>query len=192
MDRRFARLTGISGISIAFLFTACVQVEGPSTAANARFRDLPAYFAGEQHQMKQAGLIFHKVAEQNGVRDSLTTSDTATIASLLKPFAGIDLNKPSLRDQYTIDSVTDEFSGARSLSYTAKTPAVNPQQVLLETDSAGNIQSVQLHSRTSNLLYKTSSTLVYQHLKTVSVTTDQQVVLLAPTHLSVQVRMYPK
>lgn len=177
---------------MAFLFAACMQVEGPGTATKARFRDLPAYFAGEQHQMKQAGLLFHKVAEQNGERDSLTTGDTAAIASLLKPFTGIDLNKPSLRDQYTVDSVTDEFSGARSLSYTAKTPAVNPQQVLLETDSAGNIQSVQMSSRTSNLLYKTSSTLVYQHLKTVSVTTDQKVVLLAPTHLSVQVRMYPK
>ncbi|HEY0273716.1 MAG TPA: hypothetical protein VGC22_11065 [Chitinophaga sp.] len=172
--------------------SACIRLQAPAPVASPRFRDLPAYFAGERRQMEQAGLQFHKLVEQNGVRDSITTTDTATIGHLLKPFAGIDLNKPSLRDQYTIDSVTNGFSGARSLSYTARTPAVNPQQVLLETDSTGYIQTVQIISRSNNLLYKTAATLIYQHLKTVSVATDQQVVLLSPQRLSVQVRMYPK
>ncbi|PUZ27866.1 hypothetical protein DCM91_06590 [Chitinophaga costaii] len=169
-----------------------MRLQAPVTASTERFRDLPAYFASEKKQMEQAGLQFHKLVEQNGVRDSIITSDTGIISKLLKPFAGINLNKPSLRDQYILDSVTNGFSGARSLSYTARTPEVNPQQVLLETDSSGYIQSVQIISRTSNLLYKTASTLIYEHLKTVSVSTDQQVVLLSPQHLSVQVRMYPK
>ncbi|SCC36369.1 hypothetical protein GA0116948_106193 [Chitinophaga costaii] len=192
MDCRFARWKGISGVSLLLFLAACMRLQAPVTASTERFRDLPAYFASEKKQMEQAGLQFHKLVEQNGVRDSIITSDTGIISKLLKPFAGINLNKPSLRDQYILDSVTNGFSGARSLSYTARTPEVNPQQVLLETDSSGYIQSVQIISRTSNLLYKTASTLIYEHLKTVSVSTDQQVVLLSPQHLSVQVRMYPK
>ncbi len=179
-------------ISLLLLLSACGNLQTAPSATVARFRDLPAYFAGEKRQMQQAGLVFHKWVEQNGLRDSTTVSDSNTIDHLLKPFSEINLNKPSLRDQYTIDSVVNGFTGARSLIYSAKKPDTRPQQVLIDTDSTGYIQTVQITSRTNNLLYKTAEILVYEHLKTVRVSTDQKVVMLSPEHLSVLVRMYPK
>ena len=192
MEGRFARWKGILGINIVLCMVSCGQLQTKAPAGTPRFRDLPAYFAGEKIALKQAGLQYQKWVEQNGVRDSSTASDSNTIDHLLKPFAEINLNKPSLRDQYTIDSVVNGFTGARSLIYSAKKPDVRPQQVLLETDSTGFIQTVQIMSRTKNLLYTASQVLVYEHLKTMRVATDQKVILLSPQHLSVLVRMSPK
>lgn len=144
--------------------------------------------------MAQSGLQIQKTVALNGQRDSINQplTDTLALQHLLKPFLDVDINKPSLRDAYRTDTVKDLFTGSSAIMYAARHTSVNPQQIILNFDSTGQISSVNINKRTSNLVYQYQQNLFYQHLKTIRITTRQKIAFLQARELDVRVSLAPK
>ena len=176
-------------------FMACnpadKQSKGPSLD---KFVQLPDYFSGEDAHIRTGSFSLFKTVTLNGKKDTstITGSDSAAVHDLLKPFMDVDLNKPSLRDGYDTSSLYDPFSGRRSVIYKSKGRQTRPSEVTMELDKQGNIQLVNIHSYTSNMVYEFRQDLSYQRNRQVRITTYQKIAFLAPKELEVNVTIAPK
>lgn len=176
-------------------FMACNQANKPSKdPAQDKFAQLPDYFSQENAHIRTNDVILFKTVILNGQKDTASISghDSATVHDLLKPFMDADLNKPSLRDEYDTSSLYDPFSGRKSVIYKSKGKETNPSEVTMELDKQGNIQQVNIHSYTSNLVYEFRQDLFYQQNKQVRMTTYQKIAFLTPKELEVNVTIAPK
>ncbi|HEY8959470.1 hypothetical protein [Chitinophaga sp.] len=174
---------------------ACNLATKPSLPkAPDKFVKLPEYFSQENAHIRTGGYILHKSVTLNGKTDttSIPGNDSATVHDLLKPFMDADLNKPSLRDEYDTSGLYDPFSGRRSLIYKSKGKQTNPSEITLELDKQGNIQQVNIHSYTSNMVYEFRQDLHYRQNRQVRMTTYQKIAFLAPKQLEVNVTIAPK
>lgn len=174
---------------------ACNPVNKPSKEpAQDKFAALPDYFTKENAHIRANDVTLFKTVILNGQKDttSISGNDSATVHDLLKPFMDADLNKPSLRDDYDTSSLYDPFSGRKSVIYKSKGKQTSPSEVTMELDKQGNIQQVNIHSYTSNLVYEFRQDLFYQQNKQVRMTTYQKIAFLAPKELEVNVTMAPK
>lgn len=176
-------------------FMACNQANHPSKRPDQdKFASLPTYFSQENAHIRNSDFTLFKTVILNGKKDttSISGSDSATIQNLLKPFADIDLNKPSLRDEYDTSCLYDPFSGRKSVIYKSKGKQTNPSEVTMELDKQGNIQQVSIHSYTSNLVYDFRQDLVYQQNRQVRMTTYQKIAFLTPKELEINVMIAAK
>ncbi|GAA0528944.1 hypothetical protein [Chitinophaga japonensis] len=176
----------------AVMLASCTpgrQRPAPGTAHS----DLKAYFESEALQATTKGLQLHKTVTLNGQRDTvIMPADTLALQHLLRPFIDADINKPSLRDAYRTDTVTDLFSGSSSIMYSARDAGTNPEQVILNMDKEGRIATVHMLNHVRNVVYEYRQKLFYQHLKNIHITTYQKIAFLQPRELDVQVLLAPK
>lgn len=176
-------------------FMACNQANKVSKdPAQDKFAQLPDYFIQENAHIRTNDVTLFKTVILNGQKDttSISGNDSATVHDLLKPFMDADLNKPSLRDEYDTSSLYDPFSGRKSVIYKSKGKQTSPSEVTMELDKQGNIQQVNIHSYTSNLVYEFRQDLFYQQNKQVRMTTYQKIAFLTPKELEVNVTIAPK
>ncbi|CAL1521371.1 hypothetical protein [Chitinophaga sp. MM2321] len=176
-------------------FIACnPDQENPNRPANDKFEQLPAYFNGEKAHIRASGFNLYKTVVLNGQKDSITISgsDSTAVQDLLKPFSDMDLNKPSLRDEYDTSSLYDPFSGRRSVIYKSKGKQTYPSEITMELDKNGTIQQVNIHAYTRNMVYEYRQDLLYQRDKMVRITTWQKIAFLAPKELEISVMIAPK
>ncbi|MBC9931380.1 hypothetical protein [Chitinophaga qingshengii] len=179
-----------------FGFIACHQDNKTTgkTTATAKYEPLPAYFQGERNRMHSDSFSLHKTITLNGVKDTatITGADSTALQDLLKPFSDIDLNKPSLRDEYDTSSLYDPFSGRKSVIYKSKGKQTFPSEVTMELDKNGTIQQVNIHSYTVNMVYEFRQDLFYQRNKNIRIATYQKIAFLAPKEVEVNVAVTPK
>lgn len=176
-------------------FMACNQANKTSKdPGQDKFAKLPAYFSQENAHIRTNDVTLFKTVILNGKKDtaSISGNDSATVHDLLKPFMDADLNKPSLRDEYDTSSLYDPFSGRKSVIYKSRGKQTNPSEVTMELDKQGNIQQVNIHSYTSNLVYEFRQDLFYQQNRQVRMTTYQKIAFLTPKELEVNVTIAPK
>jgi hypothetical protein len=176
-------------------FMACNLANKPfNDPALDKFTRLPDYFSKENTHIRTSDVMLFKTVILNGKKDtaSISGNDSAIVNDLLKPFMDADLNKPSLRDEYDTSSLYDPFSGRKSVIYKSKGKQTNPSEVTMELDKQGNIQQVNIHSFTSNLVYEFRQDLFYQQNRQVRMTTYQKIAFLTPKELEVNVTMAPK
>ncbi|HEY9256808.1 hypothetical protein [Chitinophaga sp.] len=176
-------------------FMACNQANKPSKdPSQDKFAPLPDYFSQENAHIRNSDVTLFKTVILNGQKDttSISGNDSATVHDLLKPFMDADLNKPSLRDEYDTSSLYDPFSGRKSVIYKSRGKQTSPSEVTMELDKQGNIQQVNIHSYTSNLVYEFRQDLFYQQNRQVRMTTYQKIAFLTPKELEVNVTIAPK
>ncbi|TWF44983.1 hypothetical protein FHW36_101909 [Chitinophaga polysaccharea] len=159
-----------------------------------KFASFPAYFNQQYDQLRKGDFTLFKTVTLNGQKDTATISgrDSAAVHDLLKPFMEIDLNKPSLREEYDTSSLYDPFSGRKSVIYKSRGNQNNPSEITMELDRQGNIQQISIHSYTSNLVYEFRQDLFYQQNRQVRMTTYQKIAFLSPKELEVNVTIAPK
>ncbi|WP_212001348.1 hypothetical protein [Chitinophaga sp. HK235] len=178
-----------------FGFIACHQDNiTMKTASGAKFEPLPAYFNGEKARIRAGNFNLQKAVTLNGAKitTNIPGTDSTAVQDLLKPFTDIDLNKPSLRDEYDTSSLYDPFSGRRSIIYQSKGKQTFPSEITMELDKNGNIQQVNIHSYTSNMVYEYRQDLFYQQDKTIRIATFQKIAFLTPKETEVSVAITPK
>ncbi|MBS0026162.1 hypothetical protein [Chitinophaga hostae] len=176
-------------------FMACNTANKQSNPSSLdKFVRLPDYFSQEDKNIRSNDYTLFKTVVLNGKKDTAQVSgtDSATVHDLLKPFMDADLNKPSLRDEYDTSSLYDPFSGRKSVIYKSRGKQTNPSEVIMELDKQGNIQQVNIHSYTSNLVYEFRQDLFYQQKKQVRMTTYQKIAFLSPKELEINVTIAPK
>lgn len=159
-----------------------------------KFASFPAYFNQQHDQLSKGDFTLFKAVTLNGQKDTATISgrDSAAVHDLLKPFMEIDLNKPSLREEYDTSSLYDPFSGRKSVIYKSRGKQTSPSEITMELDKQGNIRQVSVHSYTSNLVYEFRQDLFYQQNRQVRMTTYQKIAFLSPKELEVNVTIAPK
>lgn len=159
-----------------------------------KFASFPAYFNQQHDQLGKGDFTLFKTVTLNGQKDTATISgqDSAAVHDLLKPFMEIDLNKPSLREEYDTSSLYDPFSGRKSVIYKSRGKQTSPSEITMELDKQGNIQQVSVHSYTSNLVYEFRQDLFYQQNRQVRMTTYQKIAFLSPKELEINVTIAPK
>lgn len=162
--------------------------------AQDKFASFPAYFNQQHDQLRKGDFTLFKAVTLNGQKDTATISgrDSAAVHDLLKPFMEIDLNKPSLREEYDTSSLYDPFSGRKSVIYKSRGKQTSPSEITMELDKQGNIQRVSVHSYTSNMVYEFRQDLFYQQNRQVRMTTYQKIAFLSPKELEVNVTIAPK
>ncbi|NLR79232.1 hypothetical protein [Chitinophaga eiseniae] len=162
--------------------------------AQDKFASFPAYFSQQHDQLRKGDFTLFKTVTLNGQKDTVTISgrDSAAVYDVLKPFMEIDLNKPSLREEYDTSSLYDPFSGRKSVIYKSRGKQTSPSEITMELDRQGNIQQVSVHSYTSNLVYEFRQDLFYQQNRQVRMTTYQKIAFLSPKELEINVTIAPK
>jgi hypothetical protein len=160
----------------------------------AQFRDLKGFFSNEITRIQHSELLLYKTAQLGKQQDSavISSKDSTAVQDLLKPFIDADINKPSLTGNYDTVHLTDQFNGSQSVVYTARDPQIKPQQIMLSLDKSGQLQTVNVHSYTRNLVYESRQDLFYQYNKTIRITSFQKIAFLAPEEMEVKVRLEPK
>jgi hypothetical protein len=186
MDNRFS--WKILPAVFMMLASCGTDINQHHTAANG-YRDIKGYFTQELTHISQQKPALYKTVTLNNQRDSVTVTspDSAQLQNLLQPFLEVDLNKPSLRDAYDTILLSDQFTGKRSLLYKAKNKATLPQEVILNIDSAQQIQSVQLNKHVRNLVYEYQQHLEYEHYKHIRIVTWQKIAFLPSKELDVKI-----
>ncbi|RAJ75465.1 hypothetical protein CLV59_10979 [Chitinophaga dinghuensis] len=182
-------------LALLFGISACnIQPDKTKSSSQDKFINLPGYFKTEEKQLSQASLDMEKTVLLNGKseKNTFNSSDTAVIQHLMKPFIDVDLNKPSLRDEYDTTSLTDPFSGRKSVIYKSRGQQTNPEEITMDLDKNGVIQQVSVHSYTSNMVYEYRQHLVYQRGKSVMINTYQKIAFLSPKELEITVKPIAK
>ncbi|SHL84957.1 hypothetical protein SAMN05444266_105211 [Chitinophaga jiangningensis] len=172
-------------------FTACSNItQKPVTGQPDKYIDLPGYFKSEEKLLVQSGSTMEKRVLLNGQSTEATfdSKDSNAVQHLLKPFLDIDLNKPSLRDAYDTTSLTDPFSGRKSVIYKSKGEQTSPEEITMELDKNGTIQQVTVQSYTSNMVYEYRQHLIYQRGKSILINTYQKIAFLSPKELEISVK----
>ncbi|MFB6455731.1 hypothetical protein ACE38W_10705 [Chitinophaga sp. Hz27] len=187
-----------SGIILIIILTSSIACNNNANIAKTgkqdKFINLPAYFKGEEQQLIQSGSTFQKKVTFNGQSESVTinSKDTNAIQHLLKPFRDIDLNKPSLVNEYDTTSLTDPFSGRKSIIYKSRGKQTSPDEITMETDKNGTIQQVTVQSYTSSIVYEYRQHLVYQRGKAIMINTYQKIAFLAPKEVEITAKKEDK
>ncbi|HVI43589.1 MAG TPA: hypothetical protein VM802_01915 [Chitinophaga sp.] len=166
--------------------------QGTSSKDN-KYEPLPVYFKGERSHIGEGNYMLRKTVALNGQTDTtlISGTDSSAVQDLLKPFA-IDLNKPSLRDEYDTSSLYDPFSGRKSVIYKSKGKQTFPSEITMDLDKNSNIQQVNIHSYTSNMIYEFRQDLSYQRNKSMRIATYQKIAFLTPKQLEINVAILPK
>lgn len=103
----------------------------------------------------------------------------------LARFKEVDINKPSWRNSYRIDSA------GRSLTYTAMDPDLRVQKIRITGERPGAIRSVHIQKETKNQLYNTREELLYYPDSAYTITHRQKILLLSKDDFKVSGRIMP-
>ncbi|MEO5572423.1 MAG: hypothetical protein ABIT08_09015 [Bacteroidia bacterium] len=167
-------------ISLGFLFYSCEN--------NSLKKETPAYFNLKSYFEKQ-------VEELNGNNFKLkkfVSKDAATEEKLfdhpdwkeeLKPFSECDINKPSWKNSFHIDSTGDRETFC--IKYLAKDSSLKIKSITycLEHDS---LTFIKIEKRTENMYYHFITTLSYFPMKAYSIKSSQKINFTKETTIEVK------
>lgn len=181
-------------LTITAGLSACNMTNpAPEEKGSRKFIDLPAYFKTENLSLASGNYILNKSIILNNQSDKASiAADSTAVHDLLKPFQDIDLNKPSLKEEYDTSSIYDSFSGRKTVIYQSKGKQTSPSEITMELDKTGNIQQINIHSYTTNMVYEYRQDLQYTQHKQVRMATYQKIAFLQPKVLEAVVSIAPK
>ncbi|RFS22442.1 hypothetical protein DVR12_11580 [Chitinophaga silvatica] len=184
----------ITALFTTISLAACnLNSSSPDRKATDKFLNLQAYFQNESKYLGSGNYTLNKSIVLNNKQDLVSTpGDSTAIHDLFKPFMDVDLNKPSLREEYDTSSIYDPFSGKTTVIYNSKGKQTSPSEITMELDKQGNIQQIHVHSYTTNLVYEYRQDLQYLQHKQVRMTTYQKIAFLQPKILEAVVSIAPK
>lgn len=184
----------VTAFIINISLAACnLNSPSPDRKVANKYIDIPGYFKKETTNLTSGNYILNKSITLNKQHNTtVSAADSGAVYDMLKPFIDVDLNKPSLREEYDTSSIYDPFSGRTTIIYNSKGKQTSPSEVTMELDKQGNIQQINIHSYTTNLVYEYRQDLQYQQNKQVRMATYQKIAFLQPKILEAVVSIAPK
>lgn len=150
----------------------------PREGTTAFFFDMQGYFRSEATRLKSAGARLEKTAEAAGRTERRPVQEPDWEEELAL-FIGSDINKPSWRDSYTVDS------GATYLLYKAKDPGLRIRSIRINRDERSAITGILIRREVGNYLYSSSETLRYYPDSLYEISRRQEVKLLGASDFRV-------
>lgn len=143
---------------VSLMLSACTP--GVKTQERPAFFDLNAYITGEQERLAGTYPLLVRASYFNETRasDSIQAPDYKQDLDI---FARSDINRPSWRDQYSIDSIrSTKGDTLLTIRYQAQEPDLKTR--LLEIDfERGEVSRVHVYNETDNWIAGTRQKLTY-------------------------------
>ena len=105
----------------------------------------------------------------------------------LQPFIDADINKPSWRGNFNVDTVYEiNADTEKVVTYTTAIPDIRTKKLALHYDvHTGVITEIEIHNLTDNVLYHFEQQLFYFPMKKYFISTSEKVVLLNPSVMKI-------
>jgi hypothetical protein len=142
---------------VLFFFLSCSDLEVEVDAPDRHF-DIPGFFKSEALLLMERGAQLEKSVLKDQKRESKNFSKPDW-GKEFSAFAGIDLNRRGLIDEYVVDSSFTE-KGQLKINYRAKTGGLDVQmvKVLLENNS---VISLEILRKNINQVFSNLQTMNY-------------------------------
>jgi hypothetical protein len=145
----YSLFIGVSIISTLYACKPAVKEDG----GNAKYFDLKGYFDKDASRLTKLNKPVLKTVMHNNDAETKKVR-IANWQTELSLFTESDINKPSWRDEYTIES------DSSLLIYKAKTSDLKTQEVMIKKDG-DKVKWIMIINHTKNLLYETREKLSY-------------------------------
>jgi hypothetical protein len=144
--------------------------------------DFKTYFDNQAAELTANNFRIKKIV----LKDDVTTEkmfDHPDWKTELNPFSECDINKPSWKNSYTIDSTGD--SGIYCIKYFAKDSALKIKSInfCVERDS---LTFIRIEKRTDNMYYNNITTLSYFPRKAYSIRNSQKITFTKGSEVEVK------
>jgi hypothetical protein len=153
--------------------TACnVPTIEETNRPKTTFFDLKGFFDEEANYLKEQGVKIQKTIQHNETKETQTVLPKDWKKELLL-FSESDINKPSWKDKYILDS-TDRGNGLTLLHYKAIDEKLSVQVLDVELKGTA-VHSVLIVKKISNQVYESQQHLTYIPRKSYSIKKSQEV-----------------
>ena len=150
-------------ILMYLLFTlifSCSQKGEVNNQPTSSFFSMIDFMAEEKNWMGNNKISLTKTLSLNGETDTLYI-DQPNFASELDAFIKSDINRPSLSDKYSVDSI---FSSGKlyKITYTAKDEKVNTRKLSIQFDSHNKVVLIDIRLFNGSPITKNVQHLIYR------------------------------
>lgn len=157
-----------------YLLACDVPTLKESNRLQTTFFDLKGFFVEEAKYLEAQGVTIQKTIQHNQSKETQTVQPKDWNKELLL-FSESDINKPSWKDKYILDS-TDRGNGLTLLHYKATDDKLDIQ--VLDVELKGDaVHSVLIVKKISNQVYESQQHLTYIPRKSYSIKKSQDVAL---------------
>ncbi len=169
--------------ALLLFFVACaVPAVNDENQPDGTFFDLKGFFEQEAAYLTDQNIQVQKTIRQNGKEEKQQIA-IKDWTQELRFFAESDINKPSWRDQYTIDTLHGE--NKMTLKYRSKDEDLSTQALDIEL-VAGTVQHILVTRNVDNQVYNSQQILTYVPKKLYKIYQTQNIVLLSEDDYSIE------
>lgn len=150
-------------ILISFLFTlvfSCSQKGEVNNQPTTSFFSVIDFMEEEKNWMVNNKISLTKILSLNGEMDTLYIGQP-NFASELDVFIKSDINRPSLFDKYSVDSISSSGK-LHKITYTAKDEKVNTRKLSIQFDSQNKVESIDIRLFNGSPITKNVQHLTYK------------------------------
>jgi len=123
------------------------------------FFDLRKYFQKEILYLEKSQSVVKKTVGLNG-KESILPSATVSYAEELAPFANSDINKPSWKDKYQVDSILAD-GRLEEIRYVAIDPSLKTRELRIGF-KGGKVGSVWIRNSIHSIISESDQELAYE------------------------------
>jgi hypothetical protein len=150
-------------ILISFLFTlifSCSQKGEVNNQPSSSFFSMIDFMEEEKKWMVNDKISLTKILSLNGETDTLYIVEP-NFASELDVFIKSDINRPSLSDKYSVDSIFN-LGKLFKIIYTAKDEEVNTRKLSIQFDSQNKVGLIDIRLFNGSPITKNVQHLIYR------------------------------
>lgn len=136
--------------------------------------DLISYFETQVDVLNTLNPDVHKVITKNGEREEKTLSDINWKLELMA-FTQADINKPSWKDLYAVD--TNIIQNGFIVKHTATDKSLTTRSIHVKTNDNNEITKIEISTQPDKKIYFAITHMIYVPGKNYSISTEQNLVL---------------
>ena len=179
-------------ISLLLLSVCCLF-----SCNNPKQTTLPPYFSLPDYMNSQIKIL---AANKTGAVKTISVNGKKEVHKFdildwkeeLQSFIDADINKPSWRGNFMVDTAytVDKADTEKLITYSTEEPGIRTKKLVLNFDiHTKNITEVEAYNLTDNVLYHFEQQLFYFPMKSYFISTTEKVVLLNPSQLNIRGEM---
>lgn len=169
---------------VILVFGSCISDNNDAPSQGRQFFDARDYFQKESERLNMNKDSVAKILFINDTRDVLITK--VDFKKELDAFVKSNINKSSLLDKYTVDSVYFSNQQLKKETYTAIDTSLRTRNFTVEYDSLG-IEEISIINISSNLIIGSTQSLRYRPDKVYSITNVQETIGSGKTSIKIEV-----
>ncbi len=160
----FAAFSGLLLLAAIHVFSGCTH-GGESVHADKKvpvFFDLRDFFQQEIRFLQKNQSSVNKIVQLNGQK-SVLSAIAVSYSDELAPFANSDINKPSWKDKYQVDSILVDRH-LKEIRYTAKDASLKTRELRIAFSESG-VKEVWIKNSIHSIISESDQELKYERSK---------------------------